>query len=84
MHLPTVSVRYGLMLEAYCRGCGGYMKELSCQLLALGKMKQVSDLMQASRKREDPLKCLQEPTFMSAMNDLTSPLNLRLHCKGIK
>ena len=41
MHLPTVSVRFGLMLEAYCRGCGGYMKELSTQLQALTKMKQV-------------------------------------------
>ena len=32
MHLPTVSVRYGLMLEAYCRGCGKYRETLSEQV----------------------------------------------------
>lgn len=32
MHLPTVSVRFGLLLEAYCRGCGFYMKELGIQV----------------------------------------------------
>ena len=32
MHLPAVSVRFGLLLEAYCRGCGSYMKELSDQV----------------------------------------------------
>ena len=32
MHLPAVSVRFGLLLEAYCRGCGFYMKELSDQV----------------------------------------------------
>ena len=42
MHVPTVSVRFGLMLEAYCRGCGDYRKELSAQLGALTKMEQVS------------------------------------------
>ena len=41
MHVPTVSVRFGLMLEAYCRGCGEYRRELSVQLGALTKMEQV-------------------------------------------
>ena len=41
MHVPTVSVRFGLMLEAYCRGCGEYRKELSAQLEALTRMEQV-------------------------------------------
>ena len=32
MHLPIVSVRYGLMLEAYCRGCGKYRDSLAEQV----------------------------------------------------
>lgn len=32
MHLPIVSVRYGLMLEAYCRGCGRYREALAKQV----------------------------------------------------
>lgn len=42
MHLPIVSVRFGLMLEAYCRGCGEtQMAELTSGLAALNKMEQV-------------------------------------------
>ena len=57
MHISNVSVRFGLMLEAYCRGCGAYMKELSNQLVALNKMKQVTGIMQksVSKKKGDDL-----------------------------
>ena len=32
MHVPEVSVRFGLLLEAYCRGCVGHMAALSKQV----------------------------------------------------
>lgn len=32
MHLPDVSVRFGLLLEAYCRGCGPHMAEIQAQV----------------------------------------------------
>ena len=32
MHNPEVAVRYGLMLEAYCRGCPSHMEKLSAQV----------------------------------------------------
>ena len=32
MHLPDVSVRFGLLLEAYCRGSVGHMVALSKQV----------------------------------------------------
>lgn len=32
MHLPDVQLRFGLLLEAYCRGCGPHMAELSNQV----------------------------------------------------
>lgn len=32
MHVPAVAVRYGLMLEAYCRGCGQYRQALAKQV----------------------------------------------------
>ena len=35
MHLPIVSVRYGLMLEAYCRGCGKYRDSLANQVIII-------------------------------------------------
>lgn len=48
MHLPEVSVRFGLMLEAYCRGCGSYMQDLNKQHHALDGMKQISQSLQKS------------------------------------
>lgn len=86
MHLPTVSVRFGLMLEAFCRGCGQYMKELSDQLTALNKMKQVTDRLQSlgKKKTDDLLASLRDPHFTNAMKNITSPLDPALHLKEIK
>lgn len=86
MHVKTISVRFGLMLEAYCRGAGQYMKELSEQLTALNKMKHATDKLQTMKKSktEDFLKCLYEKQFTSAMDNLTSPLDPSLHCKRLK
>lgn len=86
MHVKTVSVRFGLMLEAYCRGAGLYMKELSEQLIALTKMKLATDRLQTMKKSktEDVLKYLHDKQFTSAMENLTSPLDPSLHCKRLK
>lgn len=32
MHIPAVSVQFGVILEAYCRGSVGHMKVLSKQV----------------------------------------------------
>ena len=48
MHLPEVAVRFGLMLEAYCRGCGAFMKELAKQYDSLEIMKQITQSLQQS------------------------------------
>ena len=39
MHVPAVAVRFGLMLEAYCRGAPDHMILLSRQMEALNKLK---------------------------------------------
>ena len=39
MHVPAVAVRFGLMLEAYCRGAPDHMILLSRQIEALNKLK---------------------------------------------
>ena len=32
MHLHEASIRFGLLLEAYCRGCGAHLPELALQV----------------------------------------------------
>ena len=74
------------MLEAYCRGCGQYMKELSSQLTALNKMKHVTDTLQnvGKKKTDEVLKYLGDQSFTSAMENITSPLDPSIHVKKLR
>ncbi|GAB5576803.1 phosphatidylinositol 4 [Prionailurus iriomotensis] len=44
VHIPAVSVQFGVILEAYCRGSVGHMKVLSKQVEALNKLKTLNKL----------------------------------------
>lgn len=43
MHVASVSVRFGLILEAYCRGSQEHMRTLERQLQLLEKLKTTSE-----------------------------------------
>ena len=43
MHVPSVSVRFGLILEAYCYGNCKHLKTLTKQVEALKKMRLIND-----------------------------------------
>lgn len=49
-------VRFGLLLESYCRGCGYYLKSLLRQVEATEKLTSLS-LMLKERK-DDPTKVI--------------------------
>jgi phosphatidylinositol-4,5-bisphosphate 3-kinase len=54
MHVQEISERYGLLIEAYLRGCGAHRAELQKQLTALTEFARVAnrikDLKDADRK----------------------------------
>ena len=52
MHNKTVSQRFGLLLEAYCRACGMYLKHLSRQVEAMEKLIHLTDLLKQEKKDE--------------------------------
>ena len=43
LHLPSVLVRFGTLLEAFCRGLGPYLKKLIKQTEALDKLTKLTD-----------------------------------------
>ena len=43
MHLPEACIRFGLLLEAYCRGCGDHLRELTSQVNAMGEFVRIAD-----------------------------------------
>lgn len=52
MHETSIRLRFGLILEAYCRGCGAFLRNLLKQLEALDKLAKLSDKMKSDFMRE--------------------------------
>ncbi len=89
MQVASVSVRFGLILEAYCRGSQEHMRLLFRQLECLDKLKLTSDEMIRSKKDKDKAKQflqerLQEPHCQDALSKLSSPLDPRYRCKKVR
>lgn len=78
IHVASVSLRFGLILEAYCRGDIHHIKLLTKQNEALGKMKALSDIVKSGSQKMtvDDLKlCIKQESYLDALSDLYSPLN---------
>ncbi|XP_054983836.1 phosphatidylinositol 4,5-bisphosphate 3-kinase catalytic subunit beta isoform [Sorex araneus] len=82
VHIPAVSVQFGVILEAYCRGSVGYMKVLSKQVEALNKLKTLNSLIKLNAVKLNRAKgkeamhtCLKQSAYREALSDLQSPLN---------
>ncbi|XP_056129734.1 phosphatidylinositol 4,5-bisphosphate 3-kinase catalytic subunit delta isoform isoform X2 [Lampris incognitus] len=78
MHVASVSLRFGLILEAYCRGNIYHIKSLTKQNEALCKMKALSDFVKSGSQKmtaEDLKLCIRQESYLEAMSGLLSPLN---------
>uniref|UniRef100_A0A8C2AVU1 Phosphatidylinositol-4,5-bisphosphate 3-kinase, catalytic subunit alpha n=1 Tax=Cyprinus carpio TaxID=7962 RepID=A0A8C2AVU1_CYPCA len=74
MHNKTVSQRFGLLLESYCRACGMYLKHLSRQVEAMEKLINLTDILK-QEKKDETQKQMRRPDYMDALQNFTSPLN---------
>lgn len=80
MQTPSVSVRFGLILEAYCRGSREHVALLARQAEALDKLKAASELVRArhlsskERARTALHDFLSEEHCARALADVRSPL----------
>ncbi|XP_036387952.1 phosphatidylinositol 4,5-bisphosphate 3-kinase catalytic subunit delta isoform [Megalops cyprinoides] len=82
MHVASVSLRFGLILEAYCRGSTNHMKSLMKQNEALNKMKSLNDFVKSGSQKSsraqttgDMKVCMRQEAYQEALSDLLSPLN---------
>ncbi|XP_077399453.1 phosphatidylinositol 4,5-bisphosphate 3-kinase catalytic subunit delta isoform [Vanacampus margaritifer] len=76
VHVPSVSLRFGLILEAYCRGNIHHIKLLTKQNEAQGKMKVLSDFVRSGPQKltaEDLKLFIRQES--DALSNLLSPLN---------
>jgi phosphatidylinositol-4,5-bisphosphate 3-kinase len=78
MHLTTVRLRFGLILEAYCRSCGLYLQSLCKQVEAVEKLIKLSDMLKEEREdgQQRVLRSqLKSADYMEALQSFPSPLN---------
>lgn len=64
MHNKTVSQRFGLLLESYCRACGMYLKHLSRQVEAMEKLINLTDLLK-QEKKDEAQKVIRQPAAVN-------------------
>ncbi|XP_077998659.1 phosphatidylinositol 4,5-bisphosphate 3-kinase catalytic subunit beta isoform-like [Glandiceps talaboti] len=83
MHIPGVQVRFGLLLEAYCRGCVAHMKSLHKQVESLSKLKSVNEMVKSAsakgkdvveKAREKMLESLGQNSYSDALSNFSCPL----------
>nr|BAQ19553.1 phosphatidylinositol 4,5-bisphosphate 3-kinase catalytic subunit beta isoform [Patiria pectinifera] len=83
MHQPAVSTRFGLMLEAYCRGSIAHMASLIRQVESLNKMKSVNELIKSKNAtKQSSLELqtimrdiLKQESYHEALSNFVSPLS---------
>lgn len=88
MQVASVSVRFGLILEAYCRGSQEHMKILARQMECLEKLKTTSEQVRQRKDKEKARAYLQEQLEQRHIADSVSrvlnPLNPSYRCKRVK
>ncbi|CAB0010965.1 unnamed protein product [Nesidiocoris tenuis] len=86
MHVPSVWMRFGLMLETYCRGSPEHMKTLSRQLELVTKMKGISETLRQCRDRDKAKAVLQKNLrdMMDSFDGVLNPLDPTYRCSSVK
>ncbi|XP_076966732.1 phosphatidylinositol 4,5-bisphosphate 3-kinase catalytic subunit delta isoform-like isoform X7 [Callospermophilus lateralis] len=82
MHVPSVALRFGLIMEAYFRGSIHHMKVLMKQAEALSKLKALSDFVKVSSQKTTKPQTkelmhlyMRQDTYIEALSHLQSPLD---------
>ncbi|XP_072757621.1 phosphatidylinositol 4,5-bisphosphate 3-kinase catalytic subunit delta isoform [Anoplolepis gracilipes] len=88
MQVGSVSVRFGLILEAYCRGSQQHMRSLFKQMKCLDKLRSVSEQVKQKKDRKTALQnfqdFIQEPHCQEAISNVLSPLDPSFRWNRIK
>jgi phosphatidylinositol-4,5-bisphosphate 3-kinase len=88
MNVPSVSVRFGLILEAYCHGSVHHLPALIRQVECLNKLQFLSEQVRLKPNKEKQRAALHEMLAESfaieAFKNIISPLDPSFHCRSLK
>lgn len=84
MDEPSVSLRFALLLEAYLRACGGFMKDLINQSEVMIKLTDTATAIKRCRFTAERKEILAEETSrMQLPASFQLPLDSKFECKGL-
>ncbi|XP_077283888.1 phosphatidylinositol 3-kinase 92E [Arctopsyche grandis] len=88
MQVPSVSIRFGLILEAYCRGCEDHLDSLTRQTGSLGILINASEVVRDRRDIKNARTALTEHLSdfhcQETLSTFTSTLDPSVKCKKVK
>lgn len=84
MQVPSVSVRFGLILEAYCRGSQEHISSLQKQLKLIDKLKQCSEIVRQKRDKEKVKTAMKNSLSRHEHNVSRNLLDPSVACSDIK
>lgn len=87
MHVPSVQVRFFLILEAYLNGSQEHIPILLKQMMCLNKMREGSELAKKAPRDKRSIvlqKFFSEPHARNVISDVVSPLHPSFRCKSIR
>lgn len=87
IQVPSVQVRFGLILEAYLKGSQEHIAILLKQMQCLRKLQHGSELVKKGSKEKGKsllMDYLQDKPVGDAMSDVISPLNPSFRCKAVR
>lgn len=82
--MASVSVRFGLILEAYCRGSREHISGLLKQLECLEKLKKSSELVRGKKDKDKAKASFLEFLKEHVIEDVRSPLDPSFKCQKIR
>ncbi|XP_062699657.1 phosphatidylinositol 4,5-bisphosphate 3-kinase catalytic subunit beta isoform-like [Aedes albopictus] len=85
--VPSVQVRFSLILEAYLKGSQEHISILLKQMQCLRKLQQGSELVKKGNKEKGKsllMDYLQDKPVGDALSDVISPLNPSFRCKAVR
>lgn len=78
MHDQSVAFKFGLLLEAFCRGMGSHLRPVVQQVGALEKLTQITDALKSDTCRDKKAyldKQLAQEDYLDVLQNFPSPLN---------
>lgn len=84
MQVPSVSVRFGLILEAYCRGSREHISGLAKQVECLERLKKGSEIVRSKRDKDKAKACFREYLTEHGVDCIRSPLDPSFKCNRIR